>query len=472
MVLFTTLDDADTETDEHFYITAYVDNPIMLGSQTVSTTGTVTIRDKRRYEFSIPENSPIGTMVGTVYSTDLRNFTLSNPHFSIDWTTGNITVENASRQDFENQSDRIRTFDVLAFNMSKGSTEAISVTVKLTNVNEKPRFEYQGSSTAIILSGTELGITELSFFSGNTGDGWRDPENDELTIRLVQQGVLGVVHEINGEFVWIPKSSTKVGQVDEFTVQASDGELSSDLVVVRIVVSGQKQFSSIKKGNTPPPLTVDTDLPASGFLADIAYPDRAYKRDLNNALGFQIAASRTFRDTALSTGLGLPTSQAVERLNHYLENTGAPVTQDVLDLLRKSNFSKGFWQSDFSTLSSQFNQLDIGFIGTQSFVTSAAHLGRTGDSDWSLAIGNYTGWSSFEVTGSIVSGKLAFTLSWTYHFWDPYDWDPSQGYDTFKPQLATLHLYGMAKQYMVEGTYVKLGINWNKGDAVAPPTLD
>jgi len=121
---------------------------------------------------------------------------------------------------------------------------------------------------------------------------------------------------------------------------------------------------------------------------------------------------------------------------------------------------------------SQFGLLDLSFLGTQQFVTTVAHEGFTVDSAWSLAIGNYTGRSSFEVTGSIVAGRLAFTLSWTYHFWDPYDWDPSRSYTSLQPQLATLHLYGLAKQYMVEGTYEKHGIQWNKGEAIAHPTLD
>ncbi|MGB7342902.1 MAG: hypothetical protein WBD20_01705, partial [Pirellulaceae bacterium] len=110
------------------------------------------------------------------------------------------------------------------------------------------------------------------------------------------------------------------------------------------------------------------------------------------------------------------------------------------------------------------------FVGTINLVSRQAHLGSTGSSVWAAAIGEYTGWGGAKVVGSVVDGKVKFDVEFTYHLWDPYDWDPSKRLYGGQPPLARLHLAGIAKQYMTSGTYTT-NFSYYKGNAPSTSSL-
>ena len=96
--------------------------------------------------FSIPENSLDGTLVGKVTASDLDSvdflsFSIiagnSNNAFSINSSTGEITVTDSTQLDFENFSDFIVTVQVTDNGVGRLSDTA-SIGINLTNIDESP----------------------------------------------------------------------------------------------------------------------------------------------------------------------------------------------------------------------------------------------------------------------------------------------------------------------------------------------
>jgi VCBS repeat-containing protein len=94
--------------------------------------------------FSLPENSPNGTAVGTVTGADVDGDVLAyritsgntSGAFAIDPATGKLTVANSAALDYEVRTSFTLTVEVRD---PAGLTAKATVTVKLTNVVEAPR---------------------------------------------------------------------------------------------------------------------------------------------------------------------------------------------------------------------------------------------------------------------------------------------------------------------------------------------
>ncbi len=93
--------------------------------------------------FNVAENSPNGTVVGTIGGADIEGDALSyaivggntNGAFAIDPVTGVITVANSAEMDFETQTQFPLTIQVTD---AGGLTATATATVQLTNVSESP----------------------------------------------------------------------------------------------------------------------------------------------------------------------------------------------------------------------------------------------------------------------------------------------------------------------------------------------
>jgi hypothetical protein len=104
--------------------------------------------------FSIPENSAIGTTVGTVVASDVdanESFTFeiiggnTDGAFVIDSNTGNISVANSAALNFETTPTFVLTVSVTD---GGGLSASETITINLTNVNEAPTIAPQTFSIA------------------------------------------------------------------------------------------------------------------------------------------------------------------------------------------------------------------------------------------------------------------------------------------------------------------------------------
>jgi len=192
----------DFETTPSFLLTVQVaDN----GSPVLSGTAAVTINLADISEppvvnpatFTVAENSPNGTVVGTVTFTDsdagqTHVFSISGEVFAIDPSTGTITVANSAALDFETTPVFSLTVQVMDSGSQSGTA---TITINLTNVNEVPvvnpaTFAVNENSPI----GTVLGTVTFTdpdggqshtfaITAGNTGNAFAiDPSTGQITV--------------------------------------------------------------------------------------------------------------------------------------------------------------------------------------------------------------------------------------------------------------------------------------------------
>ena len=136
--------------------------------------------------FSIAENSPNNTLIGTLEASDINNDTLTysiisgntDQAFGLDASTGGLTVANNVTLDFES----IPVFSLLVQVSDGALSDSATVTINLTDVDEDSTTTNQAPTiTAATYSlaensvnGTVLGTVEAS-----------DPDGDTLTYTIV-----------------------------------------------------------------------------------------------------------------------------------------------------------------------------------------------------------------------------------------------------------------------------------------------
>ena len=155
--------------------------------------------------FSIAENSPNNTLIGTLEASDINNDTLTysiisgntDQAFGLDASTGGLTVANNVTLDFES----IPVFSLLVQVSDGALSDSATVTINLTDVDEDSTTTNQAPTiTAATYSlaensvnGTVLGTVEASdpdgdtltytFVSGNDAEAFSlDSESGELTV--------------------------------------------------------------------------------------------------------------------------------------------------------------------------------------------------------------------------------------------------------------------------------------------------
>ena len=248
--------------------------------------------------FSIAENSPNGTVVGTVTASDTDladslSFSIitgnSNNAFSINRSTGEITVNDSVQLDFENISNYIVTVQVTD-NGVGNLTDTASIGIQLTDTNESPdsitlsnthldeTIETSSGHTVGLLNATDEdtadtftytingGVDQLNFSVGGTNqdeliisDGILVFENQstyEITVRVTDAG--GLSHD-ETFMVTINQLNTPDSSITEQNELITDPDNESDELVL---------IESTDEATISPPLEVKTD-PDQGLFADI-----------------------------------------------------------------------------------------------------------------------------------------------------------------------------------------------------------
>ena len=425
-------------------------------------------------EFTLPENSPVGTVVGSVGDpTRFDDYSMTSPWFEIS-SDGVITVTDNSVLDYEALTNMFE-IPVVAFSIGSEPNIIIDVCIQLTDINEPPEYD-QGTQ----LQGQVLYPVTLTF---------ADPEGDEIVSVSgnPQHGVLALPSgSTTIDAMWVPYAAdflaTPPATGDQFTLTASDGNSSSAETDITISVTGTPNFGRFELGSNPPPMDKETEPGAIGDLAQVANPAAGHGSDSG---GLTIPVI-DWIGQALAPGTDFYQNQTIparEAMDRFLANTGMPYDWLLEQMIYHEPQMQQKWKDGLSALISQLESK--GFVGTIQLVDVEAHFaGTTGP--YVAAVGQYTGWVNAEVTGALVDGKIQYTVTYNYNFWDPYDWNPARGrapipsdlssFENFKNYLvenlpwalANLHLEGFAMQYMATGTATAT-FSWNRGEA---PSVD
>ena len=185
--------------------------------------------------FSVAENSPNATVVGTVAASDADGDTLTyaitagnvSGAFALDPSTGQLTVADTSQLDYETTTQFILTVQVTD-DGNGNLTDTATITIDVTDVNEAPVALGDGYATP---EDTPLVVAAPGVLGNDT-----DPDGDALTAVLdtnVANGTL--VLNGDGSFTYTP--SLNFNGSDSFTYHANDGGLDSNVVTVTIAVS-------------------------------------------------------------------------------------------------------------------------------------------------------------------------------------------------------------------------------------------
>ncbi len=302
---------------------------------------------------------------------------------------------------------------------------------------------------------------------------------------VTQQPANGVLTPLgNGAYRYVPRELF-VG-VDSFKFKVFDGNTWSNEGTVNVSVNdAELPGSFLNVGSTPPSKNVDPDPGASGDLTQISNPAFGYDSQLPVGMAYWQgleAELQSLLDDEDAQGwidyFGIGgfswSPQSISLMKHFLGpvglggNYGSNVVQlDVAQVLLDSQTARDKYTDAVNSANQVINTLE--FVGNVQFVTKIAHYGTTSGSSWRDAIGEYTGWLVVDVVGTPDAGAMHYTASYTYHIWDPYDWNPNGS--NIAKRLAKFHLYGLGKQFLVEGSATSQGVSWNQGELPAAPPI-
>jgi VCBS repeat-containing protein len=299
----------DFETTPTFTLTVTVtDN----GTPNLSDTGTITVNLTDLNEapvandatFSVAENSPNGTAVGTVTATDqdvpaqtlTYAITVGNTGgaFAIDPATGQITVANSAAVDTETTPTFTLTVTVTD-NGSPVLSDTATVTVNVTGVNEPPVADNDAYS--VNEGGTLNEPAATGVLNGDT-----DPEGSTLTAVLDSGPAHASSFTLNadGSFTYTHDGS-ETPTTDTFTYHANDGTANSNVATVTITIVGANDAPvaandsySVNEGGTLSPAV-------PGVLSNDVDPDSALTAVLDSgpahASSFTLSANGSFTYT-------------------------------------------------------------------------------------------------------------------------------------------------------------------------------
>jgi large repetitive protein len=274
------------ETNPTFSLTVQVmDN----GAPPLSGTATITVNLTDVNEapvvnpatFTLPENSPNGTTVGTVTATDpdagqTKTFSITAGNtggaFAINASTGQLTVANSAALDFETTPTFGLTVQVTDNGVPPLSGTA-TITVNLTNVNDPPVAASQTTSTnedtakLITLSGSDQDSTTLA--------------PPPLTFTIVSPPAHGGLSAVVPD---TPCTSTPPGVTctakvtytpnanfngtDSFTFKVNDGSLDSTAATVTINIGAVADLPVANNQTTSTPEDTLKTVTLSGIDVD------------------------------------------------------------------------------------------------------------------------------------------------------------------------------------------------------------
>jgi hypothetical protein len=182
------------------------------------------------------------------------------------------------------------------------------------------------------------------------------------------------------------------------------------------------------------------------------------------------AGDRTFEAfmrTVAMTAEAMGMNNAARHINHYLGNSGSPITVDVEDIFHDVPSFKEHVDADLAWRDEQLRKqaLDKFNAGGGQPVTvpfgtgwNGYYLTKEESQDWYFAMGGI----SYSVTGTVTAvpdadGRPKLTMHYQVHVHDRYNWDAGKAAEVGPitiedTQMGRLHTVGLAWEYDVDGT--------------------
>ncbi len=189
--------------------------------------------DQAGYEFTVSENSPVGTFVGEVRATDknmgdvvrYRVASGDSDIFALDSVTGKITVKKAVL-DYES-GDTLYTLKVYATDGALNS-KTVTVTIRVLDENEAPSF----SDTTFFVREDALPGTEIGAVLGFDPD-TLNPKFSTLSYKIVSSSVPGMFLLDSKTGMLSLAGALDYETLSSYTlrVEVSDGEFSDTATV-------------------------------------------------------------------------------------------------------------------------------------------------------------------------------------------------------------------------------------------------
>ncbi|MDF1744956.1 MAG: cadherin repeat domain-containing protein, partial [Gimesia sp.] len=214
--------------------------------------------------WSLPEDTAVGSVVGTASATDPQGdavsyeLTSGNTTFSIDATTGAITLLTA----LDYETSQFASFGVRATD-TNGNASTSWGDVTVTDVNEAPTFTDGGMGYWWSLpEDTPIG-TIVGTVTAN------DPQSDPVSYQLTAGATTFSIDSNTGEVTLIAALDYETSQNASFSVQASDTNGNSSTTWADIMVEDVAESAGGSTPTIPLPLLVnDTDIPGDNITTD------------------------------------------------------------------------------------------------------------------------------------------------------------------------------------------------------------
>jgi len=165
-----------------------------------------------------------------------------------------------------------------------------------------------------------------------------------------------------------------------------------------------------------------------------------------------------------------PMPNAVAHLRYYFGNSGGDYSIALESMLRDVPSAKDLYEDELEMAKEFAEGLSIG--GEHHITSGSASSGyntKAESKDWFYAVGGYRAWGKGKVEITCgENGKKKYELTFTYKFWDRYNWDkgksvtigPIRITDDF---MGAFHRQGMAKEFTMKGSVTKT-VEWEEGD--------
>lgn len=233
--------------------------------------------DQGFYTFSINENLPDTSLVGTVSATDndpgdtVTYNLIPGPvtAFSIDSDDGEIRIADTTQIDYESGTT---SYTIYVLATDGGLSDIAPVTITINEANDAPVAVADGPYNAS--EDTPLAVTLVAEgVLNNDTDQDVDPV-DTLTAVLDTQPPNGsVTLNDDGTFTYTPKA--QFDGTDSFTYHANDGSANSNIVTVTITVAGSNDDPTATNDtySTDEDTTLTVSLVADGVLDNDTDPE-------------------------------------------------------------------------------------------------------------------------------------------------------------------------------------------------------
>jgi peptidoglycan hydrolase-like protein with peptidoglycan-binding domain len=192
---------------------------------------------------------------------------------------------------------------------------------------------------------------------------------------------------------------------------------------------------------------------------------------------------KTASHIALKVGIAniLPQAYAIigddatKHMYHYLDNSGAPYTIDLEDMIADVPSARERFEAEAAQAQAFVELLDVGVHDITSRMMQGGYNRKDENWNWFFAIGGYSSWGKGKAT--VADGMFGheFSLDFEYCFFDRYNWDKGKSVTIFDITITDefmgeFHRQGLAREFDCVGS-IRRKFTWRKGQPLSKDQL-